>query len=317
VEDLLAKALEEAERVTEANRIAARNPVTEPVAPQVRLEDVVRLALKDPPPVPERPPMPEAGTDESIERILEEVYRGMLSRNLYQVLNVTPFTPLSSVRDSATRLRAKYSAGQFSRYILSVRARRLLEYIGQEVERAETVLTELGERTVYDNRVGTDYGQDRRVALSFLFDAEEAFLSGVVLAERNEWAEALQRFTRAAELNPRDPEYLARRGWATYQALRTGQSTDSFAPNKARNILERALAVDPRHAHAMLYLARIEKEMENLDAARTWYERLQKVEPASEEAAIAVEKLRSMSRENRKAESVSMWERFKGIFRRK
>jgi tetratricopeptide (TPR) repeat protein len=317
VEDLLAKALEEAERVTEANRIAARNPVTEPVAPQVRLEDVVRLALKDPPPVPERPPMPEAGTDESIERILEEVYRGMLSRNLYQVLNVTPFTPLSSVRDSATRLRAKYSAGQFSRYILSVRARRLLEYIGQEVERAETVLTELGERTVYDNRVGTDYGQDRRVALSFLFDAEEAFLAGVVLAERNEWAEALQRFTRAAELNPRDPEYLARRGWATYQALRTGQSTDSFAPNKARNILERALAVDPRHAHAMLYLARIEKEMENLDAARTWYERLQKVEPASEEAAIAVEKLRSMSRENRKAESVSMWERFKGIFRRK
>ena len=317
VEDLLAKAIAEAEKVTEAHRIAARNPVTEPVPPQIKVEDVVRLALKEPPPLPDRPPMPEAGTDESIERILEEVYRGMLSRTLYQVLNVTPFTPLSSVRDSAARLRTKYSAGQFSRYILSARARKLLEYIGQEVERAETVLTELGERTVYDNRVGTDYGQDRRVALSFLFDAEEAYLAGVVLAERNEWAEALQKFTRASEINPRDPEYLARRGWATYQSLRMGQSTDSFAPNKARNILERALAVDPRHAHAMLYLARIEKEMDNLDAARTWYERLHKVEPANEEAAVTLDRFRNSAREVRKVESVSIWERFKGIFRRK
>lgn len=318
VEDLLAKAIAEAEKVTEAALAPVRSPVTEPVPPQLRPSAAIaRLALKDPPPLPERLPMPEAGTDESIERILGEVYRGMLSRNLYQVLNVTPFTPLSSVRDCAARLRAKYSAGQFSRYILSARARLLLDYIGQEIERAEAVLTELGERTVYDNRVGTDYGQDRRVALSFLFDAEEAFQAGIVLAERNEWAEALQRFTRAAEINPRDPEYLARRGWATYQALRTGQSTDSFAPNKARNILERALAVDPRHAHAMLYLARIEKEMDNLDTARTWYERLQKVEPSSEEAGIALEKLRSVAREGRRAESVSMWERFKGIFRKK
>lgn len=318
VEDLLEKAVAEAEKFTEAARGTPRGPLAEPIPPQARPQaSTSRLALSDPPPLPDRAPMPEPGTDESIERILEEVYRGMLSRNLYQVLNVTPFTPLSSVRESTSRLRTKYSIGQFSRYILSARAKLLLEYIGREVERAENVLTELAERTVYDNRVGTDYGQDRRVALAFLFDAEEAFLAGVVLAERGEWAEALQRFTRAAELNPRDPEYLARRGWAAYQALRTGQSTDSFAPNKARNILERALAVDPRHAHAMLYLARIEKEMDNLDVARTWYERLQKVDPGNEEAAIALEKLRSITRDGRKPESISMWERFKGIFRRK
>ena len=252
-------------------------------------------ALREPEPMPERPGVPEPGTDESIERILEDVYRSMLSRTLYQFLNVGPSTPLSTVRESGARLMAKYSPEQYRAYMLSSRARKLLDCVGKEIGRAVAVLTDSRQRSIYDERIGADYGQDRKIALSYLFEAEKTFQEGVREMEASSWSDALMAFTKAAESNPKDPVYLASKGWATYQALKSGQSTDSFAPNKARNILERALAVDSRNLKAMLYLARLERDMGNIDAARSWYERLQKLDPANDEVAAAIEWLRMSS----------------------
>jgi len=338
VEDLLKRAVEEAEKVVaereaerpdeseeepgapgEAGEEVAEDAVEEPAAearPAQRGKSV-SLAALEPEPMPERPAMPDPGTDESIERILEDVYRSMLSRNLYQVLNVTPFAPLSAIRESAARLKAKYEPGQYRGYMLSARAKLLLDYVGQELDRACEVLTEHQERLAYDTRVGTDYGQDRRVALSFLFDAEEAFQQGLEEMEKGNWPDALILFTKAGEANPRDPEYLAHKGWATYQALKSGQSSDSFAPNKARNILERALAVDSRHIGTMLFLARIEKDMGNLEAARLWYERVQKLDPTNDEVLASLDWLKSSAGTERRSEEGGAWNRFKGIFRRK
>jgi len=274
-------------------------------------------ALREPPPLPERPAIPEAGTDENMERILEDVYRSMLARNLYEILTVTPFSPLSAIRESATRLGAKYDPAQFVGYMLSSRAQELLGYVGDEIRRAGEVLTDSKERAIYDNRMSTDYGQDRRVALSYLFEAEGAYQAGQQAEEVENWPEALIQFTKAAETNPRDPEYLACKGWATYQALKSGQSSDSFAPNKARNIMERALAVDARHFKAMLFLARIERDMGNTETARGWYERLHKLDPANDEVAAALDFLKMSPRLDRKPDEAGVWNRFKDIFKKK
>jgi tetratricopeptide (TPR) repeat protein len=297
--------------------LATPGPIETPALIERVLSERILLALTEPPPLPERPPVPEPGTDEKIERTLEDVYRSMLSRNLYQVLNVTPFSPLSAIRDSGIRLRAKYEPAQYKGYMLSARARLLLRFVGEEIDRACAVLVDPAERTAYDNRINTDYGQDRRLALSYLFEAERNCDEGKASIEANNWPDALILFSKAAEANPRDPEYLAFRGWATYQALKAGQSSDSFAPNKARNILERALAVDPRHARALLFIARIEKEMGNLAAARTWYGRLQKVDPANEEALVQLDWLRTAVESEKPREESGVWDRFKGLFKKK
>jgi len=190
--------------------------------------------------------------------------------------------------------------------------------VGREITRGCHVLTDRREREAYDERIGTDYGQDRRVALKYIFDAEDEYLQGAREMEDNQWANALACFTRAAEANPRDPEYLAAKGWSTYQALKAGQSTDSFAPNKARNTLERALSVDQRHQKAMLYLARLEKDMGNLEASRSWFERLHKMDPANDEVVAALDWLRSYSSSpGRPDDSAGVWNRFKGMFKKK
>ncbi len=275
------------------------------------------LAFAEPPTLPPRPETPEAGTDESIERILEDVYRSMLSRNLYQVLNVSPATPLSAIRDAGARMKNKYSPTQYRGYMLSRRATTILEHVGRELDRAVRVLTDRTERGLYDDHVKTDYGQPAGEALAYLFDAEEAFLEGFAEARQGNWSDALLAFTRAAEANPRDPDYLAYKGWATYQALKAGQSGDSFAPNKARNILERALAVDARNPRALLFLGRIEKEMGNVDSARTWFERLHKLDPANDEVNAALEWLRLSSGIERRKGQSGFWNWLIGIFRKK
>ena len=332
VEDLLKRAVEEAEKVVAAREAAGEQddalPAPEPILeeepdPPEPPEELFAepekplLATMDPEPIPERPDAVEPGTDESIERILEDVYRSMLSRNLYQVLNVTPFAPLSAIRDGATRFQAKYAPDQYRGYMLSSRAKQLLASVGNEISRACTVLTDLRERLAYDNRIGTDYGQDQRVALSFLFDAEGAFQDGVTEMDGANWPDALILFTKAAEANPRDPEYLAHKGWATYQALKSGQSSDSFAPNKARNILERALAVDSRHGRAILFLARLEKDLGNLEASRAWYQRLQKLDPTNDEALASLDWLNASSPTSHGTPEQGFWSWLTGIFTRK
>ena len=337
VDGLLRRAVEEAEKAVkegtappgtgmdrdEAGGEPPSAPEPEPKVAEVEeprdrdtpVEPSEPLALQEPVPLPERPALPERGTDENLERILEDVYRSMLARNLYEILGVTPYSPISSVRDAALRLTAKYAPAQYVGYMLSRRAKTILRYVEREIERARDVLSNAQERSLYDNRINTDYGQDRRVALSFLFDAEGHYQDAIKEMEADRWTEALLLFTKAAETNPRDPEYLAFKGWATYQALRSGQSSDSFAPNKARNILERALAVDPRYQRAMLFLARLEREMNNLEAALTWFERLHRLDPSNEEVAAALDWLKMSPR--RSSGGDSMWGKFKGMFGKK
>jgi tetratricopeptide (TPR) repeat protein len=319
VEEMLRAATDAAQQAVAGHRNQRKaEPAALPVE-EASVSDVApapSLALVTPPALPPRPKMPEAGTDESIERILEDVYRSMLSRNLYQVLSVSNTTPISAIRDAAARFCAKYSLAQYKGYMLSSRARKILEYVQAELERALKVLTVRSERAAYDLHVGTQYDRPVQEALAALFDAEDALLAGLSAQRQERWLDALESFNRAAELNGRDPDYLAYLGWATYQSYKSGQSDDSFAPNKARNILERALAIDARNARALLFIARIEKGMNNMEAARLWYERLHKLEPANDEVNSALEWLRMSAGISRRDQS-GFWNWLKGIFMRK
>ena len=321
-------ALPESERITKEQsdeldgtvvaRVYDNDPETEEEQPEtLPPEEELPLFSQEPYPIPERPAVPEPGTDQSIERILEDVYRSMISRTMYQTLNVTATTPLSTIRDSAARLKNKYSLDQYRAYMLSKRARQLLKYVGRELDRARQVLTLREEREAYDELLGTDYGQERSVALDYLFKAEVAFQKGLAMIKADSWNEALSSFVSAVETNSRDPEYQAYRGWATYQASKTGQSDDTFAANKARNILERALAVDARHQRSLLFLARIEKDQGNINASRMWFERLHKLDPANDEVAAALEWLKlSSGVQRRSSSSTGFWNRIKGFFKK-
>lgn len=268
------------------------------------------------PPVPAKPEAPELGTDESIERILEDVYRSMQQRNLYDLLNISPLSPLSAVRDATQRLRNKYAPTQYRGFLMSKRAHRLLKLVREAVDRAELVLTHLKSRRHYDEMLSTPYPMDRQVWLHQLFHAERDFQAGLKLVTSKELTRAVDMLSRAVTSNSNDPDYVAWRGYALYQRHKSGMFEDPTAVTRVRADYEKALTLDPRHARALLFMARLEDELDNLEGAMSWYARLQKVEPGNEEAAEALERLRRTVAERRSGDPGG-WLKFKGMFNKK
>ncbi len=275
-------------------------------------------AFQEPPPVPPRPDTPDPGVDEGLERILEDVYRTMLSRNLYQILGTTPGSPLSAIRDAASRLLHKYGPDQYRSFMLSQRARTLLDLVCAEIQRSRDVLTDMRERLAYDRYLEVAYPPGLRAHLETLFEAEALFEAGRGALKAKEFGRAAELFGKATLLNPREPEYIAVAGWATYQTYVAGIATREESLPKAYAAIQRALAVDPRHQRSMLFLGRIHRELNEREEALDWYERLLKIDPTNEEASVWTRELKPwVESRRRSASATSSWARFAGLFRRK
>ncbi len=275
------------------------------------------MAYQDPPTMPEAPRNPEPGADQGIERILEDVYGTMLGRSLYQILGVTPNSSLSAVRESGARLQSKYSEDQYRGFMLSSRARLLLDYVQAEIRRAVAVLTEPEQRRLYDARIGTIYpdekGDDVRKRL---FEAEKWYIQGRKALKNDQLAEALGCYARASSINPTEPEYLSSQGWAVFLTYRGERNRDRKKLDEAVSLLRKALQVEPRHIRSMLFMARVLRELGKREDALAWYERIQKQDPSNREAVQSIQDLRrwSASEDDQKT---GAWGRLKSIFSRK
>jgi tetratricopeptide (TPR) repeat protein len=268
--------------------------------------------------MPPRPDTPDPGVDEGLERILEDVYRTMLGRNLYQILGTTPDSPLSAIRDAASRLLHKYGPAQYRSFMLSERARKLLDLVCAEIQRARDVLTDLQERLAYDRHMEIAYSPGLRAHMETLFEAEALFETGREAMKAKEFERAADLFEKANLLNPREPEYVAVAGWSIYQSYAAGTVTREESLPKAHAAIQRALAVDPRHQRSMLFLARIHRELNEREEALDWYERLLKIDPTNEEASVWIRELKPwVESRRRSAAATSSWARFTGLFKRK
>jgi len=275
-------------------------------------------AFSDPPPMPPRPDISDPGADEGLERILEDVYRTMLSRNLYQILGTTPESPLSAIRDAAARLLHKYGPDQYRNFMLSQRAGTLLSLVCAEIQRARDVLTDMQERLAYDRHIEIAYPPGLRAHLEVLFEAETLFEIGREAMKAKDFARAAELFEKANLLNPREPEYVAVAGWSTYQSYVSGLVTREESLPRAHAAIQRALAVDPRHQRSILFLARIHRELNEREEALEWYERLLKIDPTNEEASVWTRELKGwVESRRRSASATGPWARFTGLFRRK
>lgn len=109
--------------------------------------------------------------------------------------------------------------------------------------KAEPVL-----RLLREGRVDQAHAACLRLARANPNDAGLALLMSDLCAQRDEIAPAAHWANRAAEIAPRDPEVLARAGYAWYVA---GESA------KAETVLTRALTLVPMHARARATMANV------------------------------------------------------------
>lgn len=199
---------------------------------------------------------------------------------------------------------------------MSSRAMDILDKVRNAVDRAELILTNAKARRRYDEMLDTQYPLERRAWLHQVFAAERDYQAGLRFYNGGDFGRALDMFHRAVTGNAYDPDYIAWRGQSLFMYHKANRRDDQSYVGRSRAEFEKALALDPRHARSLLFLARLELEQGDTDASAGWYSRLQKVEPGNEEAAEVLERLR---RENpsRKPSDDKGWTRFRGMFGKK
>ena len=97
-------------------------------------------------------------------------------------------------------------------------------------------------------------------------EAESAFRSGMVLLFQNMMPGAHREFTRAAELQPSEPEYRMYEAWLGYQIAR-GEEDRNLARAKAHACASRVLQDEPESSRAHSILGQLAHANGELDAA--------------------------------------------------
>ncbi len=230
------------------------------------------------PPLPPRG-LPQPDTDDHIEELLAKEYEEMRSKGFYGILSVEPISELSEIRNAHALLKHRYAAANYRAYVLSDRAQEILTLILDAIDRSWSMLINRNERRIYDERNGTRYPEPAEYVYSRLFDADEFFQQARRRMKMTHWVEAYNLLGRAVDLNPLESEYFAYRAWSLFQGYQNGQIKDDFAPNKARQLLDKALKTRDRCERALYYRARLERSLGNNDEAATCYARLLRVNP--------------------------------------
>ena len=97
-------------------------------------------------------------------------------------------------------------------------------------------------------------------------EAESAFRSGMVLLLQNMMPGAHREFTRAAELQPSEPEYRMYEAWGSYLTVR-GEEEQALARAKAHACASRVLQDHKESSRAHSILGQLAHSKGELDAA--------------------------------------------------
>ena len=190
--------------------------------------------------------------DAATQTLLEEYLR-VQGLDHYAVLQTKPTDDRNAISAAIIERRSKFSQAKFNRSKLGEHYAKL-EEIHAAYDRAFDVLSDETKRKQYD--AGRP---DKSTQPDNALQAEVLFRKGNALLEQAKYSEAIRLIANALREFPDEPDYLATLGWAYYlQGKRTVQAAD-----KARQYLNRALAIHPDHPRAHEYTGLISSEIGN------------------------------------------------------
>ncbi len=160
----------------------------------------------------------------------------------------------------------------------------------QRISDAHETLIEPARRARYLNDLKGK--KPARPSVENILLAETAFQKGLILLRVKKYAEALEQFDVAVQLGSNEPEYLTYQAWTAYK-LNPG---DPPRAERSRQILLRAVDLNPRLALAHLYLGYISKSAGNEKEAQRRFEQAIQYNPDCTEALREL-RLMNMRRE--------------------
>lgn len=222
-----------------------------------------------------------APKDMEMRGVIIENYVRVKGYNYYRLLGIPPSATADQVVQAYQKLSAKYDPAKYAQYDLGPMRAKLFE-IYAKIETANQTLSNPNMRASYDlflKRNQEAFDKDRAQS----FSAEIEFNRGREFLEKNAVDKACDCLARAADLDPRQPDYHC---WLAVALMRR-EPPHSL---EAKSRLALALDIDPHHFLALkemglLYLSEGRQEL-----ARKSFELADRIRPENPEIASYLHK---------------------------
>lgn len=205
-------------------------------------------------------------------------YAWMMQQDYFTLLGVSEDDPRDQVRKSYVGLVKKYHPDRFFEQDLFPDLRDKINALFQRISDAHETLIDPARKAVYLNEIKGR--KPARPSVENILLAETAFQKGMVLFKVKKYEEALEQFNLAVDLGGDEPEYLTCQAWTAYKI----NPADRARAERSRQVLLRAVDLNPRLATAHLYLGYISKNDGHEKEAQRRFERAIQCNPDCTEA---------------------------------
>jgi tetratricopeptide (TPR) repeat protein len=138
----------------------------------------------------------------------------------------------------------------------------------QRIGEAYETLSNKVKRQRYLLELQGDKREDRDEA-KIIIEAENAFQRGVVLLNKNNFAQAHKELEKAVNLYQEEPEYLCYLGWAKFKSA----AGDAIMLEQAKELIQKSIRLNPNLDKGHLFHGYMLKEAGRLPEAEKKFER--------------------------------------------
>ncbi len=235
------------------------------------------------------------------EQTLLETFNELKEKNFFERLGLDT-TASAAQASKAFMEEAKAFHPDHVPQDASARVKELTSDIFALLNEAHQTLSNDAKRQDYAEAIEAGF-EDGQVDVSNIMESEALFQRAEILVGKSKFAEAKDVIQEAIDLNPEEGEFFIYRGYATFFAA---DEPDSMTRDRSIQDINRGLKMrDNRVAVGYLFLGRIHKALDDLDAAAKFFKKTLSLESNNLEAS---RELRLLNMRGKKK---------KGLFKRK
>ncbi len=228
-----------------------------PASAEPQIEIVVASRPTPEPSATATPPPPRATASRSAPELdqalgdeIEQRFAALAAASLYEILGVSPQATEEQVKEAYLAAARRYHPDLVGRAGLTEETRQRANKLFAAIGRAYAVLSDPRKRRDYDESASGDADFDAER----LATAEGLYRKGEVLLRQGNFKGALGFLEPAVEVWPDECAYQSALGWALYKKLPS-------EPERAREHLERAFALDGQNSEAAFRLGVVRRAL--------------------------------------------------------
>jgi curved DNA-binding protein CbpA len=224
-----------------------------------------------------------------LKQMIAEKAKNLAKQSYYEMLEVSPAASTESIRRAFFALSKQYHPDRVPK-ALGSDSKDMVAYLFSNLSEAHTVLSDPAAREEYDTAragedesAGDETSEEQEDEIRDILEAENLFQRAVVFLNQKKHDKARELVSDARELNPHEGEYLALESYLEF----TSRPPDADVKDLVEE-LRRAAAKCPKSERVNVFLARILKHSGRNEEARTYFNKVLKINPHNIDAARAV-----------------------------